>query len=138
MKRYINKILVQKEQTTYPEKQLNSSFKTKDRTKFEHQPDILCQVKCSTEKCPDDYVGESARCKIERVKDHDGRDTKSHVSKGTSEKKHVKVTQEDFITIGSYFKNNRFKKRMAETLLIKPEYPSLNVQNQSVKVKLLN
>ena len=33
---------------------------------------------------------------MERVKDHGGRDTKSHVLKHSSEKEHVEVTQGDF------------------------------------------
>ena len=95
-------------------------------------------MKCSAENCLDDYTGESARRIIERVKDHGGRDTKSHVLKDSSEKEHVEVTQEDFKIIGSHFKNNRFKRKIAEALLIKQERPSLNVQDQSVELKLLN
>ena len=44
---------------------------------------------------PDDHIGESARRIIKRVKDHDGRDTKSHVLKHSSEKEYVEVTKED-------------------------------------------
>ena len=33
---------------------------------------------------------------MDRVKDHDGQDTKSHVLKHSSEIEHVEVTQEDF------------------------------------------
>ena len=71
----------------------------------------------------------SARRIIERVKDHGGGDTKSHVLKHSSEKEHVEVTREDFKTTGSHFKNNRLKKTVAEALLIKQERPSLNVQD---------
>ena len=83
MKRYVNKILPEnvKVQTAFTGKRLSSCFKAKDRTKFEHQHDIIYQVKCSTENCPDDYIGEPARCIIERVKDHSGKDTRSHVLK---------------------------------------------------------
>ena len=63
-------------------------------------------MKCSTENCSDYYIGESVRRVIERVKDHGGRDTKSHVPKHSSEKEHVEVIQEDFKIIGSHFKNN--------------------------------
>ena len=81
MKRYANKILPKnfKVQTAFTGKRLSSCFKTKGRTKFKHQHDIIYQVKCSTENFSDDYIGESARRIIERVKDHGGRDTKSHV-----------------------------------------------------------
>ena len=140
MKRYVKKILPEnvKVQTALTGKRLSSCFKTKDRTKFEHQHDIIYQVKCSAENCSNDYIGESARRIIERVKDHGGRDTKSHVLKDSSEKEHVEVTQEDFKIIGNHFKNNIFKRKIAEALLIKQECPSLNVQDQSVELKLLN
>ena len=139
-KKYVNKILPKnvKVQTAFTWKRLSSCFKTKDRTKFEHQHDIIYQVKCSAENCSDDYIGESARRIIERVKDHGGRDTKSHVLKHSSEKEHAEVTQEDFKIIGSNFKNNRLKRKVAEALLIKQKRPSLNVQVQSVRLKLLN
>ena len=95
-------------------------------------------MKCSAENCSDDCIGESARRIIERVKDHGGSDTKSHILKHSSEKEQVEVTQEDFTIIGSNFKNNRLKRKIAEALLIKQKRPSLNVQDQSVELKLLN
>ena len=51
MKRYVNKILPKniKVQTAFTGKRLSSCFKAKDRTKFEHQHDIIYQVKCSAE-----------------------------------------------------------------------------------------
>ena len=52
MKKYVNKILPEnvKVQTAFTGKQLRSScLKTKDKTKFEHQHDIIYQVKCSAE-----------------------------------------------------------------------------------------
>ena len=97
----------------------------------------IYQVKYSAENCPDDYIGESARRIIERVKDHSGRDTKLHILKHSSEKEHVEVTQKDFKIIGSHFKNNRPKWKITETL-IKQEHSSLNVLDQSVQLKLLN
>ena len=140
MKRYVKKILPDniKVQTALTGKPLSSCFKTKDRTKFKHQHDIIYQVKSSAENCLDNYTGESARRIIERIKDHGGRNTKSHVLRHSSEKEHVEVTQEDLKIIGSYFKNNRLKREIAEALLIKQERPSLNVQDQSVELKLLH
>ena len=134
MKRYVKKILQEnvKVQTVFTGKQWSSCFKTKGRTKFEHQHNLIYQLKCSAENCSDDYIGESARCIIERVKDHGERDTKSHVLKHSSEKEHVEVTQEDFKIIGSHFKSNRLKSKIAEAILIKHERASLNAQDQSV------
>ena len=66
----------------------------------------------------------------------------NHVLKHSREKEHVEVTQEDLKIIGSHFKNNRLKersqKKIEEALLIKQERLSLNVQGQSVELKLLN
>ena len=95
-------------------------------------------MKCSAENCSDDYIGQSARGIIEIGKDPGGRDTKSHILKHSSEKEHVEVMQEDFKIIGSNFKNNRLKRKIAEALLIKQKCPSLNVRDQSVELKLLN
>ena len=83
MKRYVNKIPPEhdKVQTAFIGKRWSSCFKTKDRTKFEHQHNIVYQVKCTAGNCLDDNLGESARHIIKWVKDHDGRDTKSHVLK---------------------------------------------------------
>ena len=140
MKRYVSKVLSKnvKVQTAFTGKRLSSCFETKGRTKFEHQHNITYQVKRSAENSSDNYVGESERRIIEGVKDHGGRDTKSHVLKHSSEKEHVEVTQEDFKIIGSNFKNNRLKRKIAEALLIKHKRPSLNDQDQSVELKLLN
>ena len=89
MKRYVNKILPEnvKLQTAFTRKRLSITIKTKDGTNFEHQHDIIYQVKCSTENCSDDYIRESVRRIIERVKEHSRRDTKPHVLKHSSKKK---------------------------------------------------
>ena len=52
MERYVNKILPEnvKIETAFTGKRLSSCFKTKDKTNFEHQHDIIYQVKSS-----DDY-----------------------------------------------------------------------------------
>ena len=132
-----------KVETAYTRKWLSSCFKTKDKTKFEHQHDIIYQVKCTAENCPDSYTRESARHVIERVKDHGGKNTEAHVLKHSIEKEHAEVTQKDFKIIGSHFKNNgqkknKNKRKIAEALLIKQEFPSLNVQDQSVELTLVN
>ena len=133
MKKYVNKILpenvrrILEVQIPFTGKRISSCFKTKDRTRFEHQNDIIYQVNCSGENCLDDYIGESTRRIIERVEDHGGKDTKSHVLRHSSEKEHIEDIREDFEIICSHFKNNRLKRNIAEALLIKQEHPSLNV-----------
>ena len=51
-----------KVQAAFTGKRWSSCFKTKDRTKFEHQHDIIYRVKCSAANYPDDYIGELAIC----------------------------------------------------------------------------
>ena len=127
-------------QTTYTEKLLNSCFKTKDKTKFEHQHDITYQAKFSAENFLDNYIGESARGLIERGKAHGGKDTKSDVLKNehSIENEHVKITQKDYKIIGSHFGSNRLKRKIDGKLLIKQERTSFNFQDQAVELKLLN
>ena len=110
MKKCVNKILPEniKAQTGFTAKRFSTCFKTNDRTKFEHQHNVIISgEKCSAENCPDNYVGKSERCIIERVKDHSLRDIKSHVLKHSSEKEHEEVMQENFKIIGIHFKSNR-------------------------------
>ena len=51
-----------KVQTAYSGKQLKRSFKTKDKTKFEHQHEIIYQMK-SSENC---WIAEGLLIKQER------------------------------------------------------------------------
>ena len=63
------------------QEQFRGCFKTKDKSKFEHQHDIIYQVKCWQKIFQTTILGELAKRVIKRVKDHGGRDTKSHVLK---------------------------------------------------------
>ena len=140
MKKDVNKILPEnvKVRTAYTGKRLSTCFKTKDETKFEHKHDLIYHVKCPTENCKEDYVGEVARRLGERIIDHAGRDTKSHMFKHGITQQHKEVTKSDFEIIGNHFSNNWYKRKIAEALLIKEKRPSLNVQEQSIDLKLLN
>ena len=111
MKRYVNKILPEnvKVQTAFTGKRLSSCFKTKDRTKFEHQHGIIYQVKL--ENCSDDYIEESARRIIESVKDNGGGDAKSHVLKHSSEKEQVEVTRKTLKLSAVILKTTNLKGR---------------------------
>ena len=94
-------------------------------------------MKCSAKNCLDDYIGESVKLAIDRVKHHGERDTKSHVLEYSIENEHVQVIQKGFKTISTHSENNRLKKKIAEAL-VKQERPSFNAQVQPFKLKLLN
>ena len=48
------------------------------------------------EKCRENYTGESGRRISERIKDHNGRDLKSHILRHSVESGHANVSYEDF------------------------------------------
>ena len=124
---------------TYSGTRLSSKFtKIKDKTKKEHQHDIVYYVKCLESQCSEDHTGETARRLSERAFDHNGRDAKSHLVKHAIEKGHKYPKIEDFIVIGKGYRNNTFKRKVADSLLIKDVRPTLNTHEKSVSIKLFN
>ena len=119
-------------------KKLNSCFSIKDKTKFEHQQDLVYYVKCTEPSCRDNYVGETGRRIIERIKDHSGRDHASHMVKHNIESSHTDVNTANFKIIDMNFSNNKRKRKIAESLWIKDLRPTLNVQEKSIPLKLFN
>ena len=75
---------------------------------------------------------------IECIKDHNGRDKSSHMLGHSIKKDHTEVTVNDFKVIGPNYRNNVQKQKVVEALLIKQFQPTLNVQEQSVALELLN
>ena len=75
---------------------------------------------------------------LERVLDHNGRDAKSHLVKQAIEKCHKYHKIADFNLIGKGYRNNSFKQKVAESLLIKDIRPTLNTHEKSVPLKLYN
>ena len=124
--------------TCYTGKRSSSFFQTKDKTRKEHEHDLVYHAKCPNEECTDDYIGEIARRIAERVKDHRGRDHSSHLFKHSLEKDHTEVELNDFKIIARNYKNNNRKRKVSEALLIKRYRPTLNKQDQSIPLKLLN
>ena len=90
--------------------------------------DVIYFGKCPEENCVDNYLGECARRISERIIDHGGRDQKSHLLKQAVVNNHQNSSYVDFKIIKSGFRNNTFKRRVAEALLIKELRPTLNVQ----------
>ena len=140
MKRRISKLLPPeiKTQVVYTGKKLSACFNVKDQSKFEHQHDVEYFADCPNEKCRENYVGETSRRVSERIKDHNGRDLKSHILRHFVESGHANVSYEDFKMIAKNFNNNHWKRRVAESLLIKEKRPTLNTHDKSVAIKLFN
>lgn len=69
----------------------------------------------------------------------DGRDKKPHLFEDAQQFGDIsEVSLDNFEILLSGYSNNRFKGRLAEMLHIKHTKPILNVQEQSVPLKLLN
>ena len=80
----------------YSGTKLSSKFQLKDQTKKVHQHDEVYYAKCPEEQCTEDYTGEIGRRLIEHVKEHNGKDLKSHLFKHSMETNHKTVTLDDF------------------------------------------
>ena len=110
----------------------------KDQTPFEEQHNLPYRAVCVTDNCTEDYVGETARCIVERAKYHNGQDQHSDLVKRVIENNHLPVVKDDFTKLEGGYRNNTHKRKIAETLMIKVIRPSLNTKEKSVELKLLN
>ena len=117
---------------------LSYKFNLKDKTPFEEQHDLLYRAVCATNNCTEDYVGETARCKVERAKDHNGRDQHSYLVKHVIENNHLPVVKGDFTILDGGYRNNTRKGKIVEALMIKVIRPCLNVKEKSEELKLFS
>ena len=134
MKRYVSKLLLDNIQLeiTFKGKKLNSCFSIKDKTKFEHQHDLVYYLKCTEPSCRDNYEGETGHGIIERLKDDSGRDHASHMVKHNIESSHTDGNTANIKIIDMNLGNNKRKWKIAESLWIKDLKPTLNVQEKSI------
>ena len=98
----------------------------------------MYHVKCPHQLCDENYIGESGRLIVERVKDHNGRDHKQHILKQALKTGHEHVKSSDFLIISKNFDGNKIKRKIAEPLLIKQLRPTLNIHDKSVRLKLFS
>ena len=122
---------------TYQGTKVSTKFKIKNKTKFPHKNNIVYYGKCPDTHCKDDYIGETERRIIERVKDHNKRDKKSHLLLHARDQNHTHVWQNDFQIIGSNYKNGT-KRKISEALFIRQLKPSLNKKEKSFPLHLYN
>ena len=92
-------------QVTYTGKKLSTCFNIKDQTKFEQQHDIVYHDKCPEVDCVVNYIDEASRRVSERIKDHNGRDKKSHLFRHSVEHNHKNVERQDFKILGKEIRN---------------------------------
>ena len=75
---------------------------------------------------------------LERVENHNGRDNSCHIFKHCVAADHQLVSCDDLRIVGRNYRNNKRKRKIAETLLMKNLKLSLNVQEKPVTPKLFN
>ena len=93
---------------------------------------------CPNEKCRENYIGESDRRISERIKDHNGRDLRSHILRHSLESGNSNVSCEDFKIIAKNFNKYHWKRRIVESLLIQEKRSTFNTHGKSVPSKLFN
>ena len=99
---------------------LGSKFNNiKDPVRKSHQHDVVYYATCPKPVCVEDCTGETGRKLNKRVIDHNGRDKKSCLYKHSQESNHPHVALNDFKIIGSNFQNQKFKRKIAKSLLIR-------------------
>ena len=140
IKRNLKKMLPNnvKPQITYTGRKLGSLFQTKDQTIFEHKHDVIYHGKCPAENSADYYIGEIAPRINERIVDHTGRDTNSHLQKHSIESGHKLLESVDYKIIGTGYRNNIMKRKLSEALFIKELKSTLNKQEKYLPLKLFN
>ena len=99
-----------KVQVPFTGNKFGSCFNIKNKTKFDRRYDVISLGTCSEATCNDNDIDEIKRRIFERVKDHNGREIKSHLLKYALENNHQYVSEKYFKIIGNGFRGNNKKK----------------------------
>ena len=99
-------------------RKVGASFEIKDKTEMKHNHDIKYCNECPEEQCNENYIGETGRI-TEKIIDRAVRDSNSYVYKHCIETGHRSSDINDLKIIGSNFRKNVFKRKIAEAILIK-------------------
>ena len=83
----------------FMESKLCTCFQLKDKTKFEHNYDIVYHGTCPETHFPEYYIGETAWKVLERVKDCIGKYVHSHLFKYVAESGHKMLDVTNYIII---------------------------------------
>ena len=114
-----------------------TGFQVKDKTKFEHNHNIVYHGSCPETDCPENYIWETARGILETVKDHTCTDIHWHIFKHIVESRHEVLVVIHYSIFGKGYWNNTKKRKISEALIIKDIKPTLNRPDESIALKLL-
>ena len=126
-----------KSKVVYNSAKLSQYFNVKDPAPQKYKSDLVYKCRCPQIDCNQSYIGETEKRFEERIIDHNKCDEKSYIYKHSSENSHPHVWLDNFeIVVRNY--GNRIKRKIGEVFLINELKPSLNKQNKSHPLKLLN
>ena len=96
---------------SYRSTKLSTKFPVKDKTDFQHKHNVVYYGKCPNEACTDDYVDETKRRTVERIKDHNSKDNSSHLLKHACENGLTHVWKKDFQILSNLIINQTLKEK---------------------------
>ena len=105
---------------------LSTKLPVKNKTDFQYKHHVMYYGKCPNEGCKDDYVGETKRRIVERIKDHNSKDNCSHLLKRARENCNIHIWKKDFQILGNNYQSN-FKRKISESLFIRQLKYTLHV-----------
>ena len=91
----------------------------KDPVKKSHQRNVVFYAIFLEQGCVENYTGETGTTLNERVTNHNGRGKKSHLYNHLQVSNHPCVALSDLKIIGSNFQNQKFKRKISKSLLIR-------------------
>ena len=113
----------------YTGKKLASKFNIKDEIGKNLEHDLIHKAQCPDLYCDTTYMGELERRFSQHI---------IVIISQTCMTRHENVNIDNFQILPIDYKNNKFKRKLAEALHIKHERPTQNVQEQSLLIKLFN
>ena len=119
----------------YKGTRLSTFFSVKDKVPKEHCSNLIYYFKRKTDE--NAYTGETKVRLGKRMKEHQGGDKNSAIVLDFQEKNLPPPSPSEFTILGRNY-NNRIKRRIAESLIIKEKKSNLNVQVDAYKLKLFN
>ena len=120
-----------------------AKLSTLERSKLQYltskiKYDLIYKAQCADLNCDATYIVEVGGRLSECIIDQSFCDNKSHLYKHAEKIEHINVNIDHFEIFSNDYKNNKFKRKLAEALHVKNERPTLNVPKQTVSLKLFN
>ena len=109
----------------------------KSLLEFYHNHDLIGIREKPEPTCNDNYIRVTKRRTSERIKGHNGRESKSHLVKQVIKKNHEHFEAFNF-KVSNNFCSNTKKCKVAEALLISEIKPTSNIIEQSVPLQIFN